>query len=65
MEDIDIYRSAAAMIKQHGEDAALQAAMKSDALLKKGDMEGAKVWREIVKKIDFLQAQKPDNVTQH
>ena len=65
MEDIDLYRSAAAMIKKHGEDATMQAAMKSDALLKKGDTTGAKVWREIVKKIDFLQAQKPANVTQH
>jgi hypothetical protein len=48
MEDLDLYRSAAAMIKQHEEDAAMQAAMKSDALLKKGDMAGAKVWREVV-----------------
>ena len=65
MEDVDLYRSAAAMIKKHGEDATLQATMKADALLKNGDMAGAKVWREIVKKIDFLQAQETDGATRH
>ena len=65
MKEIDLYRTAVEMIKQHGENAAIQAALKSDKLLDKGDMEGAKVWREIVKKIDILQAQKTDGITQH
>ena len=65
MQNLDLYRSAAEMLKQHGEDASVQAAMKSDAMLAKGDMEGAKVWREIVKKIDILRTQKPDGITQH
>ena len=65
MQDIDLYRTAALMIKQHGEDATLQAAMKADALMAKGDMKGAKVWQEVVKKIDILQNQKADGITQH
>lgn len=36
--DLDIYRSAHALIQQHGEAAAIEAAMKADALLDKGDL---------------------------
>ena len=46
--DLDIYRSAKLMIDQHGEAAAIQAAMKADAMLDKGDLDGAAVWRRIV-----------------
>jgi hypothetical protein len=65
MEDIDLYRTAAEMIKQHRENATIEAAMKSDAMLAKGDMVGAKVWREVAKRITVLQDQKTDGITQH
>ena len=51
MESIDIYRSAALLIKQHGEDAVIEAAMKADAMLEKGDLDGQRVWKAIVKAI--------------
>ena len=35
--DLDVYRSAHALIQQHGEWAAIEAAMKADAMLDKGD----------------------------
>ncbi len=35
--DIDIYRAAAVLIKQHGQDAPIHAAMRADAMLDKGD----------------------------
>ena len=38
---IDLYRSAISLIDQHGEDAGLEAAMQADAMLDKGDLEGA------------------------
>ncbi len=36
--DLDIYRSAYVLIREHGEDAALEAAMRADAMLEKGDL---------------------------
>ena len=51
---IDIYRSAHALIKQHGEAAAIAAAMKADAMLDKGDLDGAAVWRRIVAAVNEL-----------
>ncbi len=38
--DLDIYRSAQALVKRHGEDAPIEAAMRADAVLEKGDLDG-------------------------
>ena len=38
--DLDIYRSAQVLVKQHGEDAPIHAAMRADAMLDKGDLDG-------------------------
>ena len=38
--DLDIYRSAQVLIREHGADAALDAAQRADAMLERGDMEG-------------------------
>lgn len=53
--DIDIYRSAKAMIEQHGHAAALEAAMRADKMLADGDLDGQRVWLRILKAIDELQ----------
>ena len=37
--------------------------MQADGLLDAGDMEGAAVWRKIVKAVEVLQATEPDGVT--
>ncbi len=34
--EIDIYRTANVLIREHGEDAALEAAQRADAMLEKG-----------------------------
>ncbi len=38
--DLDIYRSANLIVKHHGQDAPIQAAMRADAMLGKGDLDG-------------------------
>ena len=57
--NIDIYRAAKLYIDQHGDQAALQAAMRSDELFDTGDLEGAATWRMIIKAIEVLQATEP------
>ncbi|MFQ5882730.1 MAG: hypothetical protein ACE5I9_09720 [Candidatus Methylomirabilales bacterium] len=47
--DLDIYRAANELIKQHGDKAAIHAAMRADAMLDAGGMEGRAVWLRIVK----------------
>jgi len=36
--NLDIYRSANVLIDEHGEDAAIEATMRADAVLEKGDL---------------------------
>ena len=52
--NLDIYRCAKLLIDQHGEDAARHAAMRADALLEAGDMDGYAVWKRIVKVVEEL-----------
>ena len=41
--DLDIYRSAQVLVKRHVEDAPIQAAMRADAMLEAGDLDGYEV----------------------
>ena len=53
--DLDIYRSAQALVKRHGEDAPIEAAMKADAMLDKGDLDGCATWKRILRAVEELQ----------
>ena len=55
VEDIDIWRAAAHMLKLYGADAAITAAMRADALLDQGDAEGFAVWKRVVSAIGQLE----------
>ncbi len=46
--DLDIYRSANLLIKRHGHDAPIEAAMRADAMLERADLDGYAVWRRIL-----------------
>jgi len=63
--DLDIYRSANELIKQHGEDAPVLAAMRADELMEAGDMEGRAVWLRIVKAIEELRQREPGDRAVH
>ena len=63
-EDIDIYRAANELIKRHGDDAPIHAAMRADALLKAGDIDGQAVWKQILAAIDeLLSTERPRDAT--
>lgn len=47
------------MIRRYGNDAVIQAAMRGDALLAKGDLERLLVWLAIIRAIERLQASEP------
>ena len=55
VSDLDIYRSANLLIREHGEDAKLEASLKADKFLEKGDMDGVVVWKKIISAIEVLQ----------
>ncbi len=53
--DLDIYRSANVLVKQHGADAPIHAAIRAGVMLDKGDLGGYAVWRRILRAVEELQ----------
>ena len=58
--DLDIYRSANILVKRHGQDAPIHAAMRADAMLEKGDLGGCAVWKRILRAVEELQRTEPE-----
>ncbi len=64
--DLDIYRSANELIKQFGDAADIEAAMRADERLAAGDMEGEAVWLRILKAIaELLAKERPEGEKVH
>ncbi len=57
--DIDIFRSANLLVKHHGEDAPIEAAIRADAMLEKGDLDGLAVWKRVLRAVEELQRTEP------
>ena len=57
--DLDIYRSARVLVKQHGPDAPIHAAMRADAMLESGDLDGYAVWKRILRAVEELEGSEP------
>ncbi len=59
VSDLDIYRSAQVLVKQHGQDAPIHAAMRADAMLEAGDLDGLAVWKRILRAVEEMQRAEP------
>ena len=57
--DLDIWRSANLLVKRHGPDPPLEAAMRADATLDAGDLKGYAVWKRILRAVEELQGMEP------
>ncbi len=57
--DLDIFRPASALIKQHAQDAPIEAAMRADTMLEKGDLDGCAVWKRVLRALEELQRAEP------
>jgi len=65
MLTLDLYRTARILIDQHGDDAALEAAMKADHSLAAGNIDAANVWRGVVNAINDLASGGDGSETRH
>ncbi len=52
--DLDIYRSANVLVNHHRQDAPIHAAMRADAMLDKGDLDGYATWKRILRAIEEM-----------
>ena len=57
--DLDIYRSAQVLVKEHGQDAPIEAAMRADAMIERADLDGYAVWRRVLKAVEELLREEP------
>ncbi len=57
--NLDIYRSAQVLVKQHGQNAPIHAAMRADAMLEAGDLDGYAVWKRILRAVRELRRMEP------
>ncbi len=47
------------LIMRHDQDAPIHAAMRADAMLDKGDLDGYAVWRRVLRAMEELQRAEP------
>jgi hypothetical protein len=59
VDERDIWATANMMIKQFGNDAPIEAAMRADELVGEGDLAGAAVWKRIKRSIELLSGPVP------
>ena len=63
MDKLDIFRAANELVKHHGADAPIHAAMRADELLDAGDLEGQAVWKRILAAVDaLLSEERPEGI---
>jgi hypothetical protein len=56
ISDLDIWCAANLLIRQHGSEAEIEAARRSDLMLERGDLDGQTLWKRIRGAIVELQA---------
>ena len=60
ISDLDVYRSAQLLVERHGDGAPIEAAMKADAMLEKGDIDGQAAWLRILRAVKEMLLAQPD-----
>jgi hypothetical protein len=56
MDKADIYRTAKILTDRYGADAPTHAAMKANAMLERGDLNGAGMWKQVLRAIMHMRA---------
>jgi hypothetical protein len=63
MDDIDVYQSAKSLVHRYGADAAMKAILRADAMIARGDRNGAAAWNRILRAI--MKIQPTEGLTKH
>lgn len=60
MNDVQLWRDAAALLNEHGAVAEAEALRRADAALDGGDVAGFNRWKRVARLIVEMQSQEPD-----
>ncbi len=58
--DLDIYRTASVLIREHGDEADFVAAQRADSFLEDGDVDGSAIWKRVLAAIKEIQREEPE-----
>jgi len=58
--DLDIYRTASVLIREHGDEADLVAAQRADSFLEAGDIDGQMIWKRVLAAVKEIQREEPE-----
>jgi hypothetical protein len=58
--DLDIYRTASVLIREHGEEADFVAAQRADSFLEAGDIDGQMIWKRVLAAVKEIQREEPE-----
>jgi len=58
-DKVDVWRTACALVTEHGPDAGFAAALRTEALLAQYDVDGYLLWKRITKAVKELQRKVP------
>jgi hypothetical protein len=56
LSDWELWAVANRMVADHGEEAALAVALKVDEMIERSDLDGEKVWRAVLKRVEEFEA---------
>ncbi len=56
--ELDVWRSAAVLMREHGDGAAVEAAFRADERPEHGDIDGCALWKRVMKAVDELRRSK-------
>ncbi len=59
VDELDIYRTANVLVREHGADAPIHAAMRADVLLEAGDVDGCAVFKRVLRAVEELRRMEP------
>ena len=57
--DLDIFRTASVLIREHGDEAAFEAAQRADAFLDRGETGPYLVWKRVLKAVKEIRRGEP------
>lgn len=63
--ELDIWRAANVLLRDHGYDASIIAAQRYDKLLTDGDLDGMRLWKRILNAIEQLSRDRNDGEHLH
>ncbi len=52
--ELDVWRSAAVLVREHGDGAAMEAAFRADERMECGDLDGCALWKRVMAAVDEL-----------